>query len=290
MLDDRFSDNPLVTGDPGIRFYAGAPLVDAEGFALGALCVIDRRPRAPSPTQMAQLRDIAARVSAALRLHSALHKLDGQAHCDPLTGMNNRRAFDRRLAIPARSRLALLLLDVDGFKTINDTFGHPAGDAALREVAPRLSMTIRQADQAFRLGGDEFALLLPDMGDDDGLSAVADRLHTGLAQPFVLDGLVMEIGVSTGAAVLPAGTADMATLVPRADAALYQAKRAGRGLTRIAGAFGNALPGMLGKNVYRDAALPENQAEASPCSARQRTVRPCLSARREPDRPAGPHG
>ncbi|MBV9656288.1 MAG: EAL domain-containing protein [Acetobacteraceae bacterium] len=238
-LDGRFSDNPLVTGDPGVRFYAGVPLVDPEGFALGALCVVDVTPRTPTPRQMAKLRDIATGVSAALRLHRALRDLDNQAHRDPLTGLGNRRGFDRQLAIPAQSTQALLLLDMDSFKVINDTFGHPAGDAALREVAQRLLTAVRESDQAFRLGGDEFALLLPELGDHDGVRAVADRLHAVLGQPFVLDGLVMDLGVSIGAAILPADTADLRTLVPRADAALYRAKRAGRGLTRIAGESGD---------------------------------------------------
>ena len=236
--DERFRDNPLVTGDQGFRFYAGAPLTDPEGMALGALCVIDRTPRTFSPAQLAQLQDMATGVSAALRLHGALRRLHGQAHLDPLTGLDNRRSFDRYVAVPPRYGLTLFLLDMDHFKRVNDTLGHPAGDAVLQEVARRLLATTRREDKVFRLGGDEFALLLPGLVEYDEISVFAERLHAALAEPFELDGLAIDLGASIGAAVALADGSAPVSLVSRADGALYQVKRAGRGLTRIAGVQG----------------------------------------------------
>jgi diguanylate cyclase (GGDEF)-like protein len=234
--DPRFSDNPLVTGGPGIRFYAGAPVLDAEGFPLGALCVLDRAPREPPPAALERLRDAAAGVSAALRLHGALRRLDAEADRDALTGLGNRRAFEARLADPAGADGAtLLLLDLDGFKGVNDTFGHPAGDAALREAARRIGAATRR-DGTYRLGGDEFAVLVPEALGDAGALALGARVHAALADTFSFEGHAVPLRASIGAASLAAtagrpGT-PAAALVPLADAALYEAKRAGRGTTR----------------------------------------------------------
>ena len=134
LEDERFHDNPLVTGEPGIRFYAGCPLAAPDGSQVGTLCLIDREPRAPDSEDIALLRDLAGMVEdelAALEL----------ATVDALTGITNRRGFDavgahalsasRRLRRPA----TLLFLDLDGLKGINDGLGHEAGDRALCEFA-----------------------------------------------------------------------------------------------------------------------------------------------------------
>jgi GGDEF domain-containing protein len=157
--DERFRDNPLVTGPPNIRFYAGCPVALSNGHKIGTLCIIDRVPRTFEREDEAMLRDLAEVVErelAALQL----------AVVDELTQLCNRRGFDhlssyalkmcRRLGKPA----LLLYLDLDGFKRINDNLGHSEGDQALREFAVALKHAFRTSDVLGRIGGDEFAVLV----------------------------------------------------------------------------------------------------------------------------------
>lgn len=160
---------------------------------------------------------------------------------DSLTGLFNKRYFDLRLAEEvARSRdtgqpLALLMLDIDYFKHYNDTFGHTAGDAVLREVARILRETSRQGDVPCRYGGEEFALILPGAGSEQAL-AVAERVRRAVAHHAFPGGAAQPEGrltVSVGAAVFPADAAGAADLCQHADQALYRAKDAGRNAVRL---------------------------------------------------------
>ena len=157
--DDRFADNPLVTDDPNIRFYAGCPLAAANGHKLGTLCIIDRNPREFSAEDVTALKDLASMVEgelAALQL----------ATLDELTGISNRRGFvsiaEHALCILARQKTpaSLIFLDLDKFKPINDTFGHAEGDLALTVFADHMKQVFRNSDLYGRMGGDEFAVLL----------------------------------------------------------------------------------------------------------------------------------
>ncbi len=234
--DERFRNNPLVL-DGGMRFYAGAPLLDQSGLPLGALCVVDTVPRLVSPETLSRLQDLATGVSAALRLHGAMIRLDDEANRDPLTALGNRRAFDRRLERDRRAGWTLVLLDLDGFKDINDILGHPAGDRALQEVANRLSAATRSADVVFRLGGDEFAVLLPTMLSRPDAVTLTDRIHALLADTFVVDGNVVQLRASIGVSGLSGdGPGTVAGMIHGADKSLYAAKRAGRSTTRFADA------------------------------------------------------
>ena len=151
------------------------------------------------------------------------------AHTDSLTGLSNRRYFELRFeeelqrAQRTQRELALILLDVDGLKTLNDSFGHAAGDELLRIVAAVLRGQARGIDVAARLGGDEFALLLPETGHD-GARTLTDRLRLGLADQRVHERLPQ---FSAGVAVFPDDGAATASLMEHADTALYQAKRSG---------------------------------------------------------------
>ncbi len=157
--DPRFADNPLVVGEPQIRFYAGCPLSVIDGHKLGTLCIIDRKPRRLSDEDLGLLRDLAAMVEREL---AALQ----MATLDELTGISNRRGFlilaDYSLRFSARNKTpaSLIFLDLDGFKDINDSYGHAEGDRALRLFADTLRDTFRESDVVARLGGDEFAVLL----------------------------------------------------------------------------------------------------------------------------------
>jgi diguanylate cyclase (GGDEF)-like protein len=232
--DERFADNPHVTAPGGLRFYAGAPLVDDAGHALGALCVADTQPRNPDPATLSQLRDLATGVMAALRLHAALQKLSDQARRDPLTGLHNRREFDAALQVLGRRAATLFMLDLDDFKGVNDAFGHSGADAALREVAARLVHSGRRSDRMYRLGGDAFAFLAEGMRDPRAALSLAAAMHGALQAPFAIDGQVVPLRVSIGIAGIPlhAKTAD--ELMRAADAALFAAKRSGRSTTRVA--------------------------------------------------------
>lgn len=161
LEDERFSDNPLVTGAPHIRFYAGVPLSTPNGSKLGTLCIIDREPRALSNNDLEALVDLAAMVEHEL---SAIQL----ATMDELTEISNRRGFvqlaEHSISLCARENLpaSLVYMDLNNFKFINDTFGHAEGDHALMMFSEQLSTTFRDSDIVARLGGDEFVALLID--------------------------------------------------------------------------------------------------------------------------------
>ncbi|MGC3036913.1 diguanylate cyclase domain-containing protein [Pseudomonas aeruginosa] len=153
------------------------------------------------------------------------------AYRDPLTGLGNRKAFDEQLgqallrAASGGSELALLYLDLDRFKEVNDRFGHDIGDALLRTVAERVRSTLRQPDKAYRLGGDEFAVLLED-SQENNPQRLAERLLAALVQPIALNGERIDfVTPSIGIALYPRHAGDAEGLVRAADSAMYEAKR-----------------------------------------------------------------
>lgn len=157
--DERFADNPLVSGAPHIRFYAGVPLVYHDGTKLGTLCIIDTKPRHFSPDEINDLLDLAK--IAEQELSNSL-----TATLDPLTLISNRRGF---FALGAKSvdycraaqlPLSLAYFDLDNFKHINDTHGHSAGDALLKAFAATMRDSFRESDVFARIGGDEFVVLM----------------------------------------------------------------------------------------------------------------------------------
>jgi diguanylate cyclase (GGDEF)-like protein len=158
-----------------------------------------------------------------------------QALHDSLTGMPNRMLFQLRLAdaIEASRRvdgkLAVMLIDLDHFKEINDTLGHHFGDLLLKEIGPRLSNVLRDVDMMARLGGDEFALLLPDLPSEEVAVRVGERLLEELEQPISVEGLALDVSGSLGIALYPLQADDAESLLRRADVAMYAAKEAGGG-------------------------------------------------------------
>lgn len=176
LEDERFAANPLVTDDPNIRFYAGAPLITLDNYALGALCVIDNEPRQISEGQLKALEALARQttIKMELRRTSALLKaaneeLRNLSLTDDLTGLYNRRGFlfhaEQQLKL-YRSRksedegLWLMMVDLDGLKKINDTYGHEDGSFAIKKASEILKQSFRDADIIARLGGDEFIVLI----------------------------------------------------------------------------------------------------------------------------------
>lgn len=176
--DERFADNPLVVGDPFIRFYAGCPLKAPNGSLLGTLCVIDRFPRIFSEDDRDALQDLAAVVEQELAIMYL-------ATMDELTGIYNRRGFmmlaPQLLKVCARQQMPVTLafFDIDDFKPINDRLGHAEGDMALCVFANQLRRGLRASDLVARLGGDEFAALCVNTPKSDVIHVI-ERLQQGL--------------------------------------------------------------------------------------------------------------
>ncbi len=192
-------------------------------------------------------RDLAERASSEERLFRLAHE-------DSLTGLANRLVLQTRLADLAASSVtaALLLIDLDGFKFVNDTLGHSAGDGVLREVAKRLAVCTRREDLCVRLGGDEFALLLPQISDRSDALSLAQQIIAVISEPVMLEGRTVNIGASVGIAIHPQDGENAERLFASADLALYQAKNEGRHCTRY---FSERLKAEALNKMSRDAEL-----------------------------------
>ena len=231
QLDQRFVGNPLVAQAPHLRFYAGAPIVDANGLALGTIAVIDAQPRPFSGAQCAALTDLSALVVTALQARRRAMDLQRLSLVDHLTGIGNRACFDRALTSELKHSMrtgeafSLLTMDLDGFKDVNDVHGHQAGDEVLCEVARRLSALVREGDVLTRMGGDEFAIVVRH-GTRLSAQSLAQRVVGSVQQPITLSsGQTVAVGVSVGIADYADDVAMPATLLARADRELYESKR-----------------------------------------------------------------
>ena len=363
LLDERFHDNPLVTDGPGIRFYAGVPLVTLSGLHLGTLCVIDTEAREIAQEQLDAIKTLADGVMAHLDLrlsHKEIRKYvdklqlsatifetasenivltdqnncfitvnpaftattgysleeikgltpkilrsgkqskefyakmwddlntvghwdgelwnkrkngdlyaewlsikviynqDGsvrmylgifsditekkeadeiiwkQANYDLLTNLPNRRLFIDRLeheikiAHRTNGSLALLFIDLDYFKQVNDTLGHDKGDILLIKASERINESVRESDTVARMGGDEFTAILPQIVSPENAERVVKKIIEKLAQPFDLNGTAISISASVGIAIYPNDAQNSKELLQNADKAMYDAKRQGR--------------------------------------------------------------
>ena len=174
----------------------------------------------------------------AARTHGRM--LEALALTDPLTGLANRRLLADRIAmalVHARRNtrtMAVVYLDLDGFKQINNTRGHSAGDALLKMVAGRLVETVREEDTVARLGGDEFVIVLPHLSGAAAAATVASKMIEAVSHQYDIEGQTVTITTSAGIAVYPVQGEDADRLMKNADLALYEAKRAGKNVYRIA--------------------------------------------------------
>ncbi|MCZ7481745.1 sensor domain-containing diguanylate cyclase [Rhizobium rhizogenes] len=237
--DFRFMS--YVKGGPELRSYAGAPIELEAGLVVGAFCLVDTVPRKFSRAEIDNLRHFALLAAALLRLQKANftmslaeRELRDAAMTDPLTGFYNRKALEAIVdgqlgaALQANETFGVLYLDLDGFKAINDTFGHPAGDCVLTAAAGRIRDAIRSEDIVVRMGGDEFAIFIPHPNSSVLMNGLADRLLSAFREPFDVDGHEVAARLSIGGAIAPQAGADRAALLCSVDEALYQAKKSGR--------------------------------------------------------------
>jgi diguanylate cyclase (GGDEF)-like protein len=239
--DPRFRDHPLVTGSSAVCFYAGAPICLGDGSRVGTVCVMDRKPRKLNSQQLGVLRDLAAAAAAQLegrRARALLHETSGEieyrATHDALTGLVNRSEFEARLrralqkAREDRSQHALLYIDIDQFKLVNDSCGHAVGDRLLQEVGKLFAELIRTRDTLARLGGDEFAIILEHCSAEQA-QRVAQEIRDAMATfRFSHDERSIRVSASIGLVPVDERWATPAAILQAADASCYAAKEGGR--------------------------------------------------------------
>lgn len=222
--DERFRDNPLVTGAPNIKFYAGAPIDSPAGHKLGTLCIIDGHPRELDTGDLSVLRDLADLVEEEI----ANVQL---AATDELTHLNNRRGFlltarqllsyAKRMHEPA----CLVFIDVDGLKRLNDAHGHEAGDQALIATAHLLNESLRESDVIARLGGDEFCVLFTGasaLGAGAAMTRLQDAVKQHNGQETSYPHLALSIGLANWD---PDSEETLDELIQRADRKMYAHKQ-----------------------------------------------------------------
>jgi diguanylate cyclase (GGDEF)-like protein len=199
--------------------------------ALGAALATQRRDGDPAPSQLAALARTLDRIgSRAEKLEQEVGQMRHCAYHDPLTGLPNRTLLldrlDRALAQAARrnGQVALLMLDLDDFKAVNDRFGHAVGDQLLRGVADRLQRSARDADTICRYGGDEFVILLPEVDGRPGATVVVKKIQASLSTPILVAGHSITVCACVGMAVYPLDGIAPIHLLQRADVAMYGAK------------------------------------------------------------------
>jgi diguanylate cyclase (GGDEF)-like protein len=241
----------------GGSVLAVIPLV-ANGRSIGLVELTSERPTRLDADRLRVARSMAHMAAMLLENARLVDQLRHQALHDSLTGLANRALLRDRIAhalLRSRrtpdTRCAVLFLDLDDFKQVNDGLGHALGDALLRIVAERLHESLRPADTAARLGGDEFAVLIEDASSIDEVAAIADRIVDAIARPAIVGGREVNVRVSLGFAVSPEGGESVDELLTNADAAMYVAKAAGKGRSAI------YEPGMRVGSIERQAHAPE---------------------------------
>jgi len=220
--------------DEGIRGFVCLPLTSRSG-RLGVIYFYRRDRDDFEPAEVELLVTFAHIAASAIENARLYARLESEARTDALTGLYNRRVFERRLDEEHRrarrygKSYALLMLDVDHFKGINDQYGHPAGDAVLAALGRLLALQVRDVDTAARYGGEEFAVILPEISSG-AVKEIGERVCRRIAAtPFTLpDGRQIHVTVSIGISSYPGCAADVRSLVSTADQALYLAKQAGR--------------------------------------------------------------
>ncbi len=250
--DERFADNPLVTSEPFIRFYAGYPLSLSKDIRVGTLCAIDYIPREFSSEDLEMLQDLAKMVESELvavtvsqvqiALIQELGELERTAMIDSLTRLWNRLGIDTLLhrewecAMRKKSTLTIVMVDFDNFKPINDTYGHLVGDEVLQSCSRLILSSLRSSDVVGRWGGDEFMVILSG-ADEEQAIVILKRIQEVITQePVITSSGDIKITVSMGGVVV-APSEQQETIeywIGKADDELMKAKRSGKGRFQLA--------------------------------------------------------
>jgi diguanylate cyclase (GGDEF)-like protein/PAS domain S-box-containing protein len=241
----RFAGMSIIPGQPTIHWdNLLTPLKDVQERVTGILCVS---------------RNVTLQREAERRLRQTSEQ-------DELTGLPNRRAFNKQLKRalagqrPERGLLGMMLIDLDHFKHVNDTLGHPAGDHLLRVLSRRLQQCLPESGFMARLGGDEFALFVPGLADTAALEAVAQKLLTQAQAPITYAGKLINGGLSIGAALYPSDAQNAPALMKAADTALNDIKASGRGSLRMFNARMQQLAGQVAAQLERARAIVREDA------------------------------
>lgn len=239
LQDPRFATNPLVVGEPRIRSYAGVPLHTPDGYNVGALCAIDTVPREYSAAQIGILASFAALVVDELELRRIAER-------DHLTQALTRRGFVEQM----KKEIArfhrhgrdsvFVMMDIDHFKSVNDRFGHPAGDEVLKAVSAACVGILRDNDALGRLGGEEFGIVLTETGTAGGLQAV-EKLRGTIEQLTIDVGDGIRVTSSFGIAGLSPAVTTPEDWIREADQALFAAKHRGRNQSVVADDVASSL-------------------------------------------------
>jgi len=217
----------------GLQLARAWPIFGTKDQALGALSLYSRRGTEPRPMDERLIRICTNLAGIAIESCWAADRIRHLAHHDDLTGLPNRLLFTYQLlqaiarAQRAGGSVAVLFLDLDRFKIINDTLGHDAGDHVLRQVAKHLRDCVRSGDTLARVGGDEFTLIVQQFAEIQELGAVAQKLLTAMTRPLKIGGKEYHLSGSIGIAVYPKDGTDSSSLLKNADIAMYRAKASG---------------------------------------------------------------
>lgn len=234
MVDPLWKDHRHLAIECGLRACWSHPIISGAGKVLGAFAVYYREVRLPETAEL-KLIELAVRM-AGIAIERKLDEayIRHMAHHDALTGLPNRLLLEDRLrqaiarAARYRSLVAVLFIDLDHFKHINDSLGHHVGDRLLLAVGRRMQECLREGDSIARLGGDEFVICLAEVSRNRDAAAVAQKIQAALSESFTVEGHALQVGSSIGISLYPLDGHDAETLMKAADAAMYDAKAKGR--------------------------------------------------------------
>jgi diguanylate cyclase (GGDEF)-like protein len=224
---------------------------------------------APDRTVAMLFQDVTERKRAEQVLEASVLHLRHRSQHDPLTGLPNRLLFEERLELALAGaeryerKVAVLFIDLDGFKAINDAHGHSCGDVVLKEVAQRLHDALRTSDTLARMHGDEFVVLLPDVGGRDAIASLTTTLLAEMTRPVVIGDATARVTASIGVSLFPKNARHAHGLMNAADAAMYHAKASGKNTVRFFGAATRAVARGR-RSPPHDAAAAVGGGEAAP--------------------------
>jgi len=264
-IDDRL-DNKIKQAllASNIRSGVVVPLI-YQGKKLGSISLVYATKQKFSETEKERLDVISNTVSQSLANARQINDLEFMAHHDSLTGLSNRSLFHQlfnQRTINPNYTSALLLLDLDRFKEINDTLGHHTGDELLQKIGPRLKRVFSDQNMLLsRLGGDEFTVLIDDVSDTQAVLKITETLLKSLREPFAVDSMMLEIDASIGIAMYPKDGTDSHALLRSADVAMYEAKSKGGGIQVYDRSVDKHTPERLALIAELNGAIREDQLE-----------------------------